>query len=171
MRTLGLLRHAKSSWEDPALDDHDRPLVARGREAAPRIGAWLRERAVQPDLVLVSSAARARETWSLLQPALGSKAPARALTELYLAGPSELLRIVKRTPAEVATLLVIGHNPALETFARQMVAGGHAKLRRRMSRKFPTAALALISFETDRWQALAPGTGALDAFVRPKDVI
>lgn len=169
-RTLCLLRHAKSSWDDPAQDDHDRPLAPRGREAAPRIGAWLEEHAPRVDLVLCSSAARASETWALVQPSLGYRPDVRELGDLYHAGPAELLEIVRDAPDEAGMITVVGHNPALEDFAEELVGDGDPKLRRRMKRKFPTAALALITFETRRWQEVAPGTGTLAAFTRPKDL-
>ncbi|MDX1541859.1 MAG: histidine phosphatase family protein [Geminicoccaceae bacterium] len=170
MRTLCLLRHAKSSWEDPSLDDHDRPLAERGRDAAPRIGAWLRERQIRPDLVLLSSAARTRETWTLTAPSLASSAPTETRADLYLAEPAQLLRVVQETRDAVSTLLLIGHNPGLDRFADSLVSDGKEKPRRRMRRKFPTAALALITFRVDAWPEVAPGSGTLEAFVRPKDL-
>lgn len=170
MRTLGLLRHAKSSWDDPALDDHDRPLARRGRDAAPKIGAWLQERPVRPDLVLVSSARRAAETWQLVEPALGSSIRVQSCRALYLAEPPQLLQIVQGTSADVASLLLIGHNPGLGRFANGLLGSGPTKLRQRMREKFPTAAVALIRFAIEDWSLIAPGIGELQAFVRPKDL-
>lgn len=170
MPTLLLLRHAKSSWADPALDDHDRPLADRGREAARRIGDWMRAQQLQPDLVLCSTAARARETFDLLGPRLGTPPPLRTLRSLYLAEPERLLQIVRRTPADAGRLMLIGHNPGLQRFARHLAGHGRPRDLRRMARKFPTAALAVIAFAGADWPDVAPGAGTLEALVRSKQL-
>jgi phosphohistidine phosphatase len=169
-KTLCLLRHAKSSWEDPALDDHDRPLAPRGREAAPKIATWLKGNAPRPDLVLCSDAARTRETWALVAPRLEGEPPVRELNELYHAEAPDLLKIVRATSRPCSTLLIIGHNPCLERLAADLVGAGEREPRRRMAAKFPTAAVALITFELEEWQRIGPGSGTLRAFVRPKDL-
>ncbi|HEX6142380.1 MAG TPA: histidine phosphatase family protein [Geminicoccaceae bacterium] len=170
MPTLLLLRHAKSSWADPALDDHARPLAGRGRQAAARTGDWMRARQLRPDLVLCSTAARARETFDLLGPRLGASPPLRPLKSLYLAEPERLLQIVRRAPDDAGCLMLIGHNPGLQRFALLLVGEGRARDLRRMTRKFPTAALARISFPGRGWREIGPGTGTLEALVRPKDL-
>lgn len=170
MRTLLLLRHAKSNWDDPTQGDHDRPLAERGREAARRMGSTLGERGLDPDLVLCSTAVRAQETWLLAAPAAGSRAPVRDAESLYLADPARLLAVVRSTPDEVLRLLVVGHNPGLARFAAELVAKGPARDLKRMRRKFPTAALAVIAFNAGGWNEIAPGQGTLEAFIRPRDL-
>lgn len=170
MRTLLLLRHAKSSWDDQELADHDRPLAPRGVEAAPRIGSWLREHDLAPDLILCSTAVRARETLRLLRPALATHAPVRELKSLYLAAPERLLAIVRRLPEDAGCVLVVGHNPGLGSLAQDLACKGGGKALKRMRTKFPTAALAQLTLETGPWRELEPGTMRLAAFIRPKDL-
>jgi phosphohistidine phosphatase len=167
--TLILLRHAKSGWDDPGLADHDRPLAPRGRKAAPLVGAWLREQGLAPDLVLCSTALRAVATWDLVAGRLGARVPVRAMRSLYLAPPSRILKFVHRAPPEVERLLVVGHNPGLESLAHRLVGGGAERDLSRLRTKFPTGAAAVIAFEVP-WREVAPGQGRLLHFLRPKDL-
>lgn len=170
MRLLILLRHAKSSWTDQTLDDHERPLAPRGREAAPRVGRWLEEQGLAPDLVLCSTAVRTRETLDLIRPHLSSATPVRHLPELYEAAAGTLLDALRTAPAQAAKLLLIGHNPGLKDFARRLALAEDTKAYRRMMTKFPTAALAVLACEVADWQELVDGGGRLQAFVRPRDL-
>jgi phosphohistidine phosphatase len=172
-RTLLLLRHAKSSWSDPALADFERPLNKRGQKAAPRMGAYLREQGLVPGLVLCSAARRAVETWALAGEALskGGTAPVRTkyLRSLYLAPPSRMLAALRRTPDEAESVLIVGHNPGFEHLALGLAGpGSKPEAQRHMEAKFPTAALAELRFEARRWRDVAPGTGKLVRFVTPK---
>lgn len=169
--TLILFRHAKSSWSDPDLADFDRPLNDRGQQAAPRMGEWLKEERLVPDLVLVSAARRTRDTWTLAAPALEGSVPVRVESDLYHADPSVILDRIRSTGTGVRRLMVIGHNPGLETLARGLVEEGRKKQLRRMYEKFPTSAVAVIDFSADEWASIEPGTGTLRAFVRPKDLV
>lgn len=170
MRTLILLRHAKSSWDRLDLDDIDRPLAPRGRKAARAVARHMKKEELLPDLVLCSPAVRVRETFELICEELGQEVPARILRTLYLGAPSRLLASVARAPDEIAQLMLIGHNPGLGSLAVRLAGSGPAKALRQMEEKFPTAALAVIVFDADRWSALEPGSGRLKAFVRPKDL-
>lgn len=170
MRTLLLLRHAKSSRDEPDLADHDRPLAPRGSEAAPRIGAWLREHDPAPDLILCSTAVRAQQTLRLLRPALGDAAPVRLLKSLYLASPSRLLSLIRRLPEDARCVLLIGHNPGLASVAQELAGDGSGKALKRMDKKFPTAAVAELTLAEGSWPEVAPGAMRLAAFVRPKDL-
>ncbi len=169
-RTLLLLRHAKSSWEDPSLADFDRPLNDRGRRAAPAMGAWLRNEGLVPELVLCSAAQRAMDTWALLAPETGVAAAVRVEHDLYHAEPERILQFVRSAGDDVRTLMLIGHNPGLESFADAIVGDGKKKELARMRSKFPTAAVAVIEFDVDRWSGVAPGSGTLRRFVRPKEL-
>ena len=169
MRLL-LLRHAKSSWDEPGLPDLARPLAPRGRRTAPRMAQRMLERRWVPDLVLASPAERVRETWRLMAPQLGEQIPCRTLRTLYPGAPSRLLLTLRRAPDAARNILLIGHNPGLAAFAASLCGAGAKTARERMSSKFPTAGLAVIDFDLARWADLAPGTGRLKAFVRPKDL-
>lgn len=171
MRRLLLLRHAKSSWDDPDLADLDRPLAARGRATAPVVARRMGAERWRPDLTLCSPAVRVRETWQLVAPELpGEAIPVKTLRSLYLAAPSRLLAAVRRTAPEVQTLMLVGHNPGLGRLAADLCGEGPKKALRRMTTKFPTAALAVIDFDVERWSEVAAGGGRLVAFVRPKDL-
>jgi phosphohistidine phosphatase len=151
---LYLLRHAKSSWDDPELADHDRPLAPRGRRASKAIGRYLREHGIEPELVLCSSATRARET--LERAGLSGTVEG----ELYGAGARTLLARLNRVPDEVASVMLIGHNPGMEDLVLLLAA--------QTPSKFPTAALATL--ECPPWSELDRGTAELVGFVRPREL-
>jgi phosphohistidine phosphatase len=158
---LYLLRHAKSSWDDPSLDDHDRPLAPRGRTAANRINAHLRSRHIDVSLVLCSSALRAQSTLELVAPG----GDVQIESELYGASAAELLERLRRVPDEVDSVMLIGHNPAMEDLAVDLATGGGELA----GGKFPTAALATLTF-SGPWSALAPAQAELVAFVKPREL-
>lgn len=170
-RTLLLLRHAKSSWDDPSLADFDRPLARRGAKAAPRMAAYLRKQKLRPKLTLCSPALRAMETWRLITESLGGEIEVKTLRDLYLSPPSRLLRVLKRVPPDIQCVMMVGHNPGLEHLA-EFLSGPKSKKKAlsRLHDKFPTAALAVIEFETDAWSDIDRGQGRLRRFVRPSDL-
>jgi phosphohistidine phosphatase len=170
MRTLMLMRHAKSSWDRPELADVDRPLDERGREAAALIARHIKAQKWRPDLVLCSHAERVRATWQLMSPILSRSIECRTLRTIYLGAPSRLLESLRRGNNEVRTLMLIGHNPGLGRLAVSLCSAGPKKALARMQAKFPTGALAVIDLDIARWSELAPGVGRLEAFVRPKDL-
>ncbi len=170
MRTVLLLRHAKSSWQSAAQADVDRPLAPRGRQAAAAMARLMAERDWVPDLVLRSHAERVRETWQLMAPLLGAQIPCKVMRTLYPGAPSRLLAALQKAAAEVQTLLLIGHNPGVGSLAVSLCGVGSNKALEQMSTKFPTAGLAVIGFEIERWSDLGNGAGRLEAFVRPKDL-
>ncbi|MGE0094677.1 MAG: histidine phosphatase family protein [Alphaproteobacteria bacterium] len=167
-KTLCLLRHAKSSWADPALDDFDRPLNQRGRSSMVPLGLYIGEKKLHPDSILCSSAQRTRETLSLLLPWLRGEAAIRIERSLYLANANELLMRLRRTEDEASCLLMIGHNPGLEDLAGMLAGTGDAFASAAMQEKFPTAALAVLDFDAAHWADVAPDKGELRAFVSPK---
>jgi phosphohistidine phosphatase len=151
---LYLLRHAKSSWTDASLPDHDRPLAPRGRKASKAIGRYLRDHDIEPELVLCSSAKRARQTLERLGPA---GVDARIEPELYGASAHELLTRVRAVPEEVASVMLIGHNPGMQQLAHQLAG---------LDDKFPTAALP--TFECSGWRTLE--RAELVDYVKPRDL-
>lgn len=162
-----LARHAKSSWGDLALSDHDRPLNRRGRDAAPRVGRALSEAGFVPELVYSSTSARTRETWQLLAPAFNTQPDVVYHQELYLASPRAVLDVIATASDEVSTLLVLGHNPSTHALAAFLSRTGHPDLIERIRYKFPTGAVAVIELEGARW-ADAEGGGELLDFILPR---
>jgi phosphohistidine phosphatase len=167
VRTLYVLRHAKSSWDEPALADHERPLAPRGRRAAKAIAGHISREHIEPGVVLCSSAVRAVQTLDLLRAALGSDATVTVEDELYGATADELVERVRRLPDDVASAMLIGHNPCLERLVLTLASSG-AELKR-VEKKFPTAALATLMFDAT-WNRLAAGEAVLAAYVVPKDL-
>jgi len=170
MKTLYLLRHAKSD-RSGSLEDKERPLNRRGREAAPRIGAAMAARGLSPELVLVSTSKRTRETWDLLAPELPRKPLIEHRDDLYLAPAARLLHIVAKIDPSVGRALILGHNPGLEDLASRLAASkqpddGRQALER-LKTKFPTCGLAVLSFAVGSWGDVKPGTGELIAFLTP----
>jgi phosphohistidine phosphatase len=158
---LYLLRHAKSSWTDHGLSDHDRPLAPRGRKAAALIGEYLRHEEITIDLVLCSSARRARETLELV----GAEGRIEVEPELYAASAEELLDRLRQLPEDIESVLLVGHNPSIQDLAAGL-AGGAGGL---AEQKYPTGALAELTF-TGRWADLRPQRANLTAFVRPREL-
>lgn len=167
MLTLTLLRHAKSSWDNPTLDDFDRPLSDRGLKAAPRMGAFLETQLSQPDLVVCSSSVRTRKTLDLIAPHLGGKPKISFDDDLYLATASHLLAHIKALPARAHSAMLIGHNPGFHDVAQLLITTGDPADQAALSAKFPTCAVAIITFACKRWSEIAPHTGHLATFTTP----
>ena len=166
MPRLLLLRHGKSAWPD-VVDDLERPLTKRGREASRRMGRYLADERLVPDLALVSPARRTQETWSLVNDPLGN-APMRSEPRIYEAPPDRLLGVVKGVDPEVGMLLIVGHNPGLQELARLLL-GHHERYAHGAAiAKYPTAGLAVIDAPVPAWHELSPRSGRLLRFVTPK---
>jgi len=163
MPVLHLLRHAKSSWDEPGLDDHERPLAPRGRRAAKQLARHLEDEGIQPELVLCSSARRTVETYEAIGKALGEP-QVRIEDELYAASETQLLEQARGVPAGVGSVMLIGHNPGIQYLAVTLAGSGNELERIRV--KYPTAALGTLSFDST-WARLEPGAAALEAFWRP----
>ena len=169
VRTLYLLRHLKSSWDEPGLPDQERPLAPRGRRAGKKLARRLRKTGVSPDLVLCSSSVRTRETLEAILAALG--APVIDFPdELYAAPEEELLEIVRGVAPDVSSVLVIAHNPGLQGLAITLAGSGDEDLRRRLSEKFPTGAFVTLSFRAESWAEVEPGSGELVDYVVPREL-
>ena len=172
MKTLLLLRHAKSDWGDPDQDDFDRTLNARGRYAAPKIAHYMNAHGLGPDLVWCSTAQRARETWSLIAPALtcnDQDASVAFRDVLYLAPHERLLDLIRTGPDNTERLMIVAHNPGLHDLALLLAAAARdpADLRQ-LENGFPTATLAVFEIDSQQWSAI--GSGVLERFVRPKQL-
>jgi phosphohistidine phosphatase len=165
-----LLRHAKAAPSDGATRDHDRALEARGREEAPKMGAYMTRHSLVPDQVLVSTAKRARETWELAVTAFST--PPRVAHEgrLYEAEPDAILAVIRETASTRHTLLLVGHNPGLHKLAMLLIAAGDVDARERLREGLPTAGLVTIDFAFDDWKKLHSQAGRLDRFVSPRSL-
>jgi phosphohistidine phosphatase len=167
VKRVYLLRHAKSSWKDTGLPDHDRPLAGRGRRAAKAIARHLRGHGIEPELVLCSTARRARETLERIEPALGSPA-VLVERDLYPASAPALLERLRRVPDAVESVMLIGHNPGLQDLALDLARP--SPMARELATKYPTAALATLAFGAANWQEIDHATADLVAVVRPRDL-
>jgi phosphohistidine phosphatase len=168
MHQLLLLRHAKSSRDDPKLADRDRPLNARGHRDAAAMRGAMRDLGLAPDIVLVSPARRTMETLEALEP--WDEAPLIEPVEaLYLAGPTQLLAVLHEVAETVRSVMLIAHNPGLHELALGLVGSGPAEAERRLRAKFPTAALAEFSV-SGLWADIGRRTTSLVRFVTPAEV-
>lgn len=171
-RHLYLLRHAKSSWDEPTQPDHDRPLAERGHQAVAVLARYVEEARIEPDLVLCSSARRTRETLEGVMPGR----PAIVERELYVAGHDQLLQRLRLVEPKIRSVMVVGHNPALQMLTLYL-AGREGVSRPagsegldEIKRKLPTGALVTLGFNSD-WSQLARGAAELDDYVRPKALL
>lgn len=161
-RRLILTRHAKSAWDDPTLDDHDRPLNARGRRAARALGDWLASRGYEPEEVLCSTATRTRETWdAIAAAALGTLPEIRLDPSLYHASAGKMLSLLRS--ASHQTVMMLGHNPGISEFASMLPS--RAPLDPDF-RRYPTAATLVVDFQIEDWSELQPAQGSVMDFVR-----
>ena len=162
MKTLLILRHAKSSWGDPALRDHDRPLNKRGKHDAPRMGKLLQYERLTPDLIVSSTAKRARKTAQKVADSCGYHGEVELTDSFYLARPDSYIQFLQHVPDEKDSVMVVGHNPGLESLLHLLT--GHDE-------RMPTAALAQIQFDISSWQERAhTPTGNLVNLWLPKEL-
>jgi phosphohistidine phosphatase len=162
MKTLYILRHAKSSWKFAQLSDHDRPLNSRGREDAPLMGQELAARGVKPDIIVSSSAVRALSTATLIAKEVGYEPEKIQVNErIYGADKNDLMDVVHATPVEVDTLMLVGHNEALSDFANMLSPESLANL--------PTCGVAALEFECESWYDVNRDNATLLFFDLPKN--
>jgi phosphohistidine phosphatase len=169
MLRLILLRHAKSGYPD-GVKDHDRPLAARGFEAAPRMGAYLAGEHLIPDLVVVSTARRTQETFALIAKAYGEVLNQRSEKRIYEAEPENLLEVIRETPDIVRTLMLVGHNPGSQELAALLTGYGDRFAFARMTQAYPTCAVAVLDFDVPHWADVAARGGRLERFVTPASI-
>ncbi|SDR60581.1 phosphohistidine phosphatase [Rhizobiales bacterium GAS113] len=169
MKRLLLLRHAKSA-RPAGISDHVRPLAQRGRDDARSMGRYLRQEMLLPNLALVSTSTRTRETVEILFREYGESLAMRFEERLYEAPTVRLLAVIAETPAELDTLLLVGHNPGMADLAQRLAGHGDRYAFARMRVKFPTCALAVLDLPGDGWRSPAVGSARLDRFVTPKSL-
>jgi phosphohistidine phosphatase len=161
MRTLYLLRHAKSSWKDGELADFDRPLNGRGRRSCETIGAFLKDKEITFDLALSSPAVRARETIDLVLRAAKLRPQLRYDERIYEATPERLLNVVSQMENENKNVVLVGHNPGMQELLTLLTGE---------TDEFPTATLARVNFKNSKWSEVGGKKGTLEWVVRPKEL-
>jgi phosphohistidine phosphatase len=164
-RQVFVLRHAKSSWDDPQLSDHDRPLAPRGRRATKLLADYVAAENIRPAQVLCSSARRTIETYEGVQPS----GELSIECGLYGASGDELLERLRRTPADITSVMLVGHNPAVQMLVLALAAASGSADLAAAQQKFPTGALATLVFDCS-WSDLAPGAADLVSLIRPRDL-
>jgi phosphohistidine phosphatase len=170
LKTIYLLRHAKSSWQDQQAEDLDRPLSKRGREAANVMANYVAKHGIVPAQILCSPALRARETLERMEKKLDAAIPIRFEKGIYNAEAPTLLRRLRRLSDALPSVMIVGHNPGMERLALMLTGDGEATARNKLANKYPTGTLAILTAPIDHWHDLAPEGARLEAFVRPKDV-
>jgi phosphohistidine phosphatase len=161
MKMVWLLRHAKSSWENDATPDHDRPLAPRGHKAGKRLRRFASENGLCPELVICSTALRARSTLDLVLPGLGASR-IELDGDIYLAATDTLMRKLWSLDPSISRVMLVGHNPGLHELACLLAPPG--------PEAFPTGALAELRLEIDDWRSAAPGCATLDRLVLPREL-
>jgi phosphohistidine phosphatase len=161
MKTLYLLRHAKSSWGDPGLKDFDRPLNKRGLKASPRVGAQMLKEKIRPDLVLSSPALRAKQTTTMVCEAAGFSSLINFDERIYEAGVQRLFEIVTGFEDSINTAMMVGHNPGFEELLSALTGE---------SQRMQTAALACIELKIKKWSDLTGGAGKLVWLIKAKEL-
>lgn len=165
MKRLILVRHAKSSWSGSDIEDHDRPLNQRGRETAPKVGAWIKSNALTPDQVLSSTAARCRETWDGMAAKLSGTPDVQFVDDLYLADANAMLHALQGASGD--TVMIIGHMPGIGEFARELRRDPpplHDSFQ-----KYPTGAVTVLEFRVDDWKEAQMGLARFVDFAAPSD--
>ncbi len=170
MKTLTLLRHAKSGWDDPVSRDFDRPLNAKGTRAAAMVGRHMRTLGLAFDHVVASPAVRVVETLDEIVTGYGQTLAPEWDRRLYLASAGTILDVVRDLPREIDRVLIVGHNPGLEDLVLMMVPDVTHPLRDAVEAKYPTASLAEMTIEIDDWEDLVSGSARFTRFIRPRDL-
>ena len=168
MRTLIFLRHAKSSWALPGVDDFDRPLNDRGNNAAPQMATWLANKGIKPDVIVCSSAKRTRETLAHIEPLFSQEVATILEPDLYLASSTALFECAEKLDDGYETAMLLAHNPGLHDAALSALTAASRRESGEMRSRFPTCACAIISLPIDRWSEITTDIGELNAYMTPK---
>jgi phosphohistidine phosphatase len=170
VKSLTLLRHAKSTWDDPVARDFDRPLNPRGRRAALAVGREMKRLCLGFDAIIASPAVRVRETLAEVASGYGQPLEPDFDQRIYLAATTTLLDVLRACDDSVERLLLVGHNPGMECLALLLARPEEGGLRGDIEEKYPTGTLAELSLPAERWRDLREGSGTLVRFIRPRDL-
>ncbi|MGI9482015.1 MAG: SixA phosphatase family protein [Hyphomicrobiales bacterium] len=169
MKTVLLLRHAKSDWTHQGLSDKERPLAKRGIKAAPNMGKYIARHKIEPDIVICSPARRTQQTCVLALEKLSTVPEIIINDALYdFSGEGAYLDAIRNTPEKAEIVMLVGHNPTMYYLAQLLTGAGDLELRAEMAAKFPTAALAVMTFDVNSWNEVAPGGGVLVDYAKPR---
>ena len=169
MLTLYILRHAKSSWALPGVNDHDRTLNDRGMNDLPKIGEMMREKGYLPETVLCSSAKRTQSTLEGVMPFLEPQPPVSVSSDLYASGADYYLRAIKNAP-DCQSLMIVGHNPMCDEVTRLLTKGGEPEAMRDLAEHYPTGTLVVLEFDCQDWNEVKPQSGYLKDFSKPREL-
>lgn len=171
MKILGLFRHAKSDWHDPRARDFDRPLNQRGRQGAEIMGRHIRDHGIRWERMIASPAIRCAETVEIAAQAAGRPVSANWDRRIYLASGVTLADLLREQDGDPKSILMVGHNPGLEDLIFDLVPDdGTSPLRDAVEIKFPTASIAVLELDIERWADLADKCGKLVHLTRPRDL-
>jgi phosphohistidine phosphatase len=170
MKTLTLLRHAKSGWDDPVARDFDRPLNTRGRKGAQVMGTYLKREGITFDYVISSPAVRCTETLDILWEGYGHILHPNWDRRIYLASAATLLDVVQDLPDSAVNVLMCGHNPGMEDLTLSLVPDAADTARDELEEKFPTCSIAVLEFTAVHWSETKTGSATLARFIRPRDL-
>jgi phosphohistidine phosphatase len=170
MKTIFLLRHAKSSWKDAGLSDFDRPLNKRGKQSAKALASHMAAEGIDPDVVLCSAAKRTRSTLKRVQTGFGTEAKTIVDEAYYHAGLGDWMRHLLELDTGVASAMVVGHNPGIEELAHHLIGGGDEDAYGRLCFKYPTGGFAVLTADVGTWSQLKGGGARLRSFVCPRDL-
>ena len=170
MLTLSIVRHAKSSWGDASLRDIDRPLNERGKQQAQRLGSWLEETGISPELIICSAANRARQTLKKMQTNWQTDAELIVENRLYLASPNTIISLLAEHGSERSHIMIIGHNPGLHMLAHALAHKGDTDHIALLREKYPTGTLCTINSKADKWKKIGKNSGKLIYLATPKQL-
>ncbi|HAT86576.1 MAG TPA: hypothetical protein DCS30_11900 [Rhizobiales bacterium] len=171
MLRLYLLRHAKSSWANPALADYDRPLNKRGRNDMPNLARYMIEQSYQPERILCSGAMRTRQTLAVILPGLKSDTSIQLLNALYEGYAPDYLIQLRQHAQNSHSLMIIGHNTGMQEIALRLISQGNPELIADIETKFPTGALAVLDFDVASWNDISAQKATLTDFIKPRDLL
>ncbi|MEM7687202.1 MAG: histidine phosphatase family protein [Pseudomonadota bacterium] len=171
MKKLILLRHAKSSWKDAQLSDHDRPLNKRGQQASPVIASWLMELEHAPDHVFCSTSVRTRETYAMMQDVMTALPAAEYSAELYHAAPDTMLDLIRTAPKDAECVMLVGHQPGLGAMTRVLSRERATRRCERAFQHFPTAAAAVLEFDVEDWGQVDYAMAKFVDFAMPRELM
>ncbi|MCV6545987.1 MAG: histidine phosphatase family protein [Cohaesibacter sp.] len=171
MLRLYLLRHAKSSWTNPALADYDRPLNKRGRKDLPNIAHYMQQQNYQPQRILCSGAMRTRQTLAGILPALTTDCSIQLLSGLYEGYAPDYLLVLRDHAQNNQSVMIVGHNTGMQEIALRLIGAGDRALLNDMEIKFPTGSLAVLDFDVPSWNDVTAQTANLSDFVKPRDLL
>ena len=170
MLTLSIVRHAKSSWGDASLRDIDRPLNERGKAQALRLGSYLSEKQISPDLIICSSAKRARQTLKQMKKNWHTDSEVVVENQLYLASPNTIIRLLGEYGARHTHIMIIGHNPGLHMLAHKLSVRGNDEDLAILAEKYPTGTLCTIKSRAEKWKKIGKASGKLIYLATPKQL-